>query len=58
LPLSASVGVAPYPLCGTTIKTLLASADFALYQAKANGKRQAVAADALSGPAADSASTA
>ncbi len=58
LPLSASVGVAAYPQCGTTVKVLLASADLALYQAKANGKRQAVAAPPLSDSAADTPSTA
>jgi diguanylate cyclase (GGDEF)-like protein len=58
LPISASVGVATYPRCGTTIKALLAGADLALYQAKANGKRQAVAAQAVSDSADDSASTA
>ena len=58
LPVSASVGMAAYPLCGTTIRVLLASADLALYQAKANGKRQAVAAPPLSDSTSDAASTA
>jgi len=44
LPLSASVGVATFPASGTSVKALLASADHALYEAKARGKRQAVVA--------------
>ncbi|MEN9538397.1 MAG: hypothetical protein RLZZ126_632, partial [Pseudomonadota bacterium] len=40
-PVSASVGVAVYPLHGKDLKTLLGNADRAMYQAKAAGKWQA-----------------
>jgi diguanylate cyclase (GGDEF)-like protein len=39
---SASVGVAVYPQSGTTIKSLIESADRALYRAKHMGKKRAV----------------
>lgn len=38
LHLSASMGIALYPEAGTTIESLLHSADIAMYQAKATGK--------------------
>jgi diguanylate cyclase (GGDEF)-like protein len=44
LRVSASVGVAMYPECGTTLKELFSSADRALYQAKATGKDRALLA--------------
>jgi len=46
LHISASIGVAEYPGAGTSIEALLASADRAMYRAKAAGKRRAVVADA------------
>lgn len=46
LQLSASIGVAEYPASGTTIEALVASADRAMYQAKAAGKGCAVVAGA------------
>ncbi|MBV8746134.1 MAG: GGDEF domain-containing protein [Xanthobacteraceae bacterium] len=46
LQLSASIGVAEYPVSGTTMEALVASADRAMYEAKAAGKGRAVVADA------------
>jgi len=45
LPVSASVGVALYPLCGSNLTELSAAADRALYRAKQEGKRRAVLAE-------------
>ena len=44
LPVSASVGVALYPLNAVNLHGLMHRADKALYEAKANGKRRAVLA--------------
>lgn len=41
---SASVGVALYPECGDTLKTLTAAADQAMYLAKQSGKQRVVLA--------------
>lgn len=42
IPVSASVGIAMFPEHGTTLRSLSASADAALYQAKHAGRNQAV----------------
>lgn len=45
-PLSYSAGVAAYPVHGTTMETLLASADAALYRAKRAGRNRVEVAEA------------
>lgn len=42
--ISASIGVASFPMVGNTSKALLHAADNAMYEAKAKGKRQVVVA--------------
>lgn len=44
IPVTVSVGVAAYPDSGVDARTLLAAADEALYDAKANGKNRVVGA--------------
>jgi two-component system, cell cycle response regulator len=44
IPVTVSVGVATYPDGGVDARTLLAAADEALYEAKANGKNRVVGA--------------
>jgi diguanylate cyclase (GGDEF)-like protein len=46
LPVTASVGVALFPECGSTLTALSAAADRALYQAKQAGKHCAMLAEA------------
>ena len=45
LNISASIGIAVYPLHGSNIKTLIDEADKAMYQAKRLGKSQVQIAD-------------
>jgi diguanylate cyclase (GGDEF)-like protein len=42
MPLSASIGVAVYPECGTTVDNLIHSADVAMYQAKRAGGNRCI----------------
>ena len=47
---SASIGLAAYPETADDVRSLIASADQAMYQAKALGKNRVVAASPLSSP--------
>lgn len=47
--ISASVGVAGYPVSATDVDTLLKNADHAMYKAKGMGKRRACAAESQAG---------
>ncbi len=45
--ITLSIGVAAFPICGTSPKELLAAADAALYRAKREGRDRVVIAEAL-----------
>jgi hypothetical protein len=45
LQISASIGVSEYPASGASVEALLASADEAMYKAKAAGRRRVAVAD-------------